>query len=130
MNRIIITGNISTDIEFKTTSGGAPVSKFNQAVKRMKDGVDFIPIVAWNQVAENVNNYCEKGSKILVEGRLQTSSYEKDGVKRLSTDVVADKIEFLTRKENKESNPFENMSTRTDFDASKQIKITEDDLPF
>ena len=130
MNRIILSGNISTDIDFRTTNGGAPVSKFNLAVSRMKDGTDFIPIVTWNQLAENVNNYCSKGSKVLVEGRLQTSSYEKDGVKRYSTDVVADRVEFLTKKENKETNPFEDMSIRTDFDTGNQIEINSDDLPF
>lgn len=128
MNRIILCGNISTDIDLKTTNGGAPVAKFNLAVQRIKDGTDFIPIVTWNQLAENVSSYCAKGSKILVEGRLQTNSYEKDGVRRYSTDVVADRIEFLSKKEN--TNPFDNMSIKTDFDAGNQITITDEDLPF
>ena len=128
MNKAILCGNISTDIELKQTNGGAPVSKFNLAVNR-KDGVDFIPIVVWNQSAENVKEYCEKGSKILVEGRIQVREYEKDGQKRYSTEVVADRVEFMSSKK-KESNPYEDMNIKTESQIGSQIEITQDDLPF
>jgi single-strand DNA-binding protein len=126
MNKVILCGNISTDIDFKTTSGGTPVARFSLAVKNMK-GVDFIPIVTWNQVADNVSSYCNKGSKILVEGRIQNNSYEKDGQKKYTTDVVADRLEFL---EKKEGNPYKDMSIKTDSNIGNQIEITDDDLPW
>ena len=126
MNKAILCGNISTDIELKQTNGGAPVAKFNLAVNR-KDGVDFIPIVVWNQSAENVKEYCEKGSKVLVEGRIQVREYEKDGQKRHSTEVVADKIEFMSKKKD---NPYEEMSIKTESNIGTQIEITDNDLPF
>ena len=129
MNKVILTGFISTEIEFNTTSGGTPFARFNLGVKRMKDGIDFIPIITWNQTAENVKNYCEKGSKVLVEGRMQTGSYEKDGIKRYTTDVSAERVEFLERKP-VEDNPFKDMSIKTEFDTGNQIQINPDDIPF
>lgn len=129
MNKVILNGFIATDIEFSTTSGGTPFARFNLGVRRIKDGIDFIPIIVWNQVAENVNNYCEKGSKVLVEGRIQTGSYEKDGVKRHTTDISAEKVEFLDKKP-VEDNPFKDMSIKSEFDTGSQIQISPDDLPF
>lgn len=127
MNKVILSGNISTDIDFKQTSGGAPVAKFTLAVNKMKDGTDFVPIVAWNQVAENISVFCEKGSKLLLDGRLQMNSYEKDGQKKYYTEVVADRVEFLSAKKD---NPYKDMSVHTEFQVGKQLEITEDDMPF
>ena len=122
MNKVILNGFISTDIEFSTTSGGTPFARFNLGVKRIKDGIDFIPIIVWNQVAENVNNYCEKGSKILVEGRIQTGSYEKDGVKKYTTDVSAERVEFLEKKK-VEDNPWEILKRDYPVDTVADVKI-------
>lgn len=126
MNKIILSGNIATDIEFKTTTSGAPVAKFNLAVPRTKDGTDFIPIIVWNQLAENVNEYCGKGSKILLEGRIQRREYEKDGQKNYSTEVIADKIEFLTQKKNQ----YKDMSIKTESSIGSQFEINDSDLPW
>lgn len=125
MNKVILSGNISTDINFKTTNNGAPVARFNLAVNR-KEETDFIPITVWNQTAENVNEYCEKGSKLLVEGRLQIRDYEVDGQKKYSTEVVADRVEFMSSKKN----PYKDMSIKTEFEIGKQLEITDDDMPF
>lgn len=121
MNKVILSGNVSTDIDFKQTNGGTPVAKFNIAVNRAKDGTDFVPIVAWNQMAENVNQYCKKGSKILIEGRMQVNEYEQ----KKYTEVVADKVEFLSKA--KEDNPYKDMSIRT---VGKQMEIEDEDLPW
>lgn len=121
MNKVILCGNVSTDIDFKQTNGGTPVAKFNIAVNRAKDGTDFVPIVAWNQMAENVNQYCKKGSKILIEGRMQVNEYEQ----KKYTEVVADKVEFLSKA--KEDNPYKDMSIRT---VGKQMEIEDEDLPW
>lgn len=137
MNRVILSGNISSDIDLRTTNGGSPVAKFSLAVSRQKDGTDFIPIIVWNQQAENAKEYCAKGSKILVEGRMQNREYEKDGLKCHITEVVADRIEYLSKakKEPQEANeaqnnPFDAFSTKTESTIGTQIKITDDDLPF
>lgn len=123
MNRVILTGNVATDIELKNSS--IPMAKFNIAVKRAKDGTDFIPVIVWNQLAENVNEYCNKGSKILVEGRLQVSEYEQ----KKFTEVIADRVEFLSKVEKKED-PIKNISAKTEFEFGKQLEIEDSDYPW
>lgn len=137
MNRVILSGNISSDIELKQTNGGTPVAHFSIAVNRAKDGVDFVPIIVWNQQAENVKQYCEKGSKVLVEGRLQNREYEKDGLKRHITEVIAERIEYLSKgkKEPQEAkkeviNPFEQFSSRTESSIGEQIQLEDEDYPW
>lgn len=137
MNKVILCGNISSDIDLRTTSNGTPVAKFSLAVNRIKDGVDFIPIVVWNQQAENTNQFCGKGSKILVEGRMQNREYEKDGFKAHITEVIADRIEYLSKgkkepQEAKETpiNAFEEFGEHIKTETSEQIQIMPEDLPF
>lgn len=119
MNRVILSGNIATDIDLKTNK--VPVAKFNLAVKKT-NGTDFIPIVAWNQTAEVINQYCSKGSKLLVEGRIQTDEYEN----KKYTEIVADRVEFLDKKET----PKEPKETLPKFEYGKQMEIKDEDLPW
>lgn len=121
MNKVILSGIISNNIESKGST--TPMAKFNLAVKRT-NGTDFVPIVAWNQTAEHITEYCEKGSRLLVEGRLQVNEYEKDGQKKYSTEVIADRVEFLSKKETK---PKETMPK---FEYGKQMEIKDEDLPW
>lgn len=137
MNRVILCGNISSDIDLRTTNSGSPVAKFGLAVNRIKDGVDFIPIIVWNQQAENTKQFCSKGSKILVEGRMQNREYEKDGLKCHVTEVIADRIEYLSRAKKEaeepkkeEINPFADFGEHVKTEMSEQIQITDADLPF
>lgn len=139
MNKVIISGNISTDIEFKTTPNGVPVAKFNVAVRRIKDETDFLPVVAWNQQAENVNEFCEKGSKVLIDGRIQVRDYEKDSEKRRVTEIVAERVEFLSqnKKTSSEAKKYQKDpyslfadNIKTESQIGEQIEIDEDDMPF
>ena len=106
MKRVILIGNLTKDNELKQ-AGQTNILKNCLAVKRefKKDETDFINIVAWGKTAELISKYTQKGSKLLVEGRIQVSSYEaQDGTKRYSTDVIVEKIEFVGgNKQNKES---------------------------
>jgi len=138
INKIILSGNISTDIDLRQTTSGTPVAKFNLAVRGQKD-TDFFPIITWNQSAENVNEYCEKGSKILVEGRIQNREYEKDGEKRHVTEIVADKIEYLSKTQNTQQEVKEDTnkpylefgnSIKTKSEIGEQLEIMDSDLPF
>lgn len=96
MNRVIISGRITKDLELKYTSNNNPVTLFTLAVKRTKEDSDFIQVVAYNKQAENVTKYCKKGSSINVVGRLYTRNYEdKDGKKVYVVEVIADEIEFV-----------------------------------
>ena len=103
MNKVLLTGNLARDPEVRYTQSGKAVASFSLAVNRRfsraNDGqqpsADFISIVAWEKLAEFCGNYLTKGSRILVEGRLQARSYDaQDGSKRYVTEVVASDIEF------------------------------------
>lgn len=112
MNKVILTGHIARDPEVRYTQSGKAVATFSLAVDRRfaQEGqptADFIPCVAWGKTAETIGQYCSKGKKIGVEGRMQVRSYEaKDGGKRYATDVIMDSFEFLESKAKSESNPF------------------------
>ncbi len=96
MNKIFLSGNLTRDVELYNGTNTA-VAKTGIAVNRpfSKDkAVDFFNLVAFGKSAEFLSKYFGRGSRILVEGRLQTSTYEKDGVKRTATDVIIEQIEF------------------------------------
>ena len=104
MNSIIISGNIVRDNDVKDTT--TKVLKNTLAVKRefKKDETDFVNYTAFGKTAELLEKYTLKGSKLLIRGRLQIGSYEKDGIKRQTTDVIVENIEFIGgNKQNKES---------------------------
>src|ERR1700730_15077090 len=103
-NRIILIGRLTRDPELRYVPSGAPVASFTLAVDRpFRDQqgnreTDFIDIVAWRKLAEQVSQYMYKGRMVAVEGRLQIRSYEtQDGQKRKVAEVVADGIRFLDR---------------------------------
>ena len=81
MNNVILLGRLVEDPEVRYTQSGTAVVNFTMAVDRPgKDkGTDFIPIVAWNKLAEIIGNNLSKGRRTLIEGNLRVSSYEKDG---------------------------------------------------
>ncbi len=101
MNKVILVGRLAQDPEVRYTQTGKAVASFSLAVTRpmQRDATDFIPIVAWEKLAEICGNNLTKGRRILVEGRLQIRSYEgNDGQKRRVSEVVAQNIEFLDAK--------------------------------
>lgn len=101
MNHVALTGRLTRDPEVRYTQKGDAVASFTIAVDTGygdNKRTDFIPITCWRKTAEVVGNNLTKGRRVLVEGRLQISEYEKDGQKRRSTDVVASNVEFLDSK--------------------------------
>ncbi len=99
MNKVILIGRLVADPEIRYTQSGKAVASYRLAVDRpfKQDGqqeADFINCVAWGKTGEFAGNYLRKGTKIAVEGRIQTGSYEKDGVKHYTTDIVVDLHEF------------------------------------
>lgn len=102
MNSVIIIGRMATDPEAFTTQSGISRSSFKVAVQRdhkNQNGTydaDFLPIVAWRQTADYVNRYLHKGSRIAVNGSIQTRTYDaQDGSKRYVTEIIADRVEGL-----------------------------------
>ncbi|MBI2202227.1 MAG: single-stranded DNA-binding protein [Armatimonadetes bacterium] len=105
LNRIILIGRLTRDPELRYVPSGHPVASFTLAVDRPfvsqqgERGTDFIDIVAWRRLAEQVTQHLSKGRLVAVEGRLQIRSYEtQDGQKRKVAEVVADGVRFLDRK--------------------------------
>lgn len=132
MNKSILLGRLTRDPEVTYTQSGKVVCKFTLAVDRFgaKEGeqsADFIPIVVWGKAAELVGNSCQKGHRLLVEGRLQIRSYDaKDGTKRWVTEIIANSVEFIERKADVakpsgDSSGFEEFGQATPFD---------EDIPF
>jgi single-strand DNA-binding protein len=104
-NQAIIMGNLTRDPEVRTTPSGQSVASFAVATNRTwqdqsgerKDAVEYHEVVAWGKLGELVGQYLAKGRKVMVVGRLQTQSWEKDGVKRQRTEIVASDVNFLDR---------------------------------
>ena len=146
LNRVILVGRTTRDVDFRRTSNGTPVASFTLALDNryvLKDGkptTDFINCIAWNKTAETMDKYVKKGMLIAVEGRLQTRNYEnKDGNKVYVTEVVCDNMRMLESKNNSTSTStyledYEPSNGGYTSDANTtsdvELNISEDDLPF
>jgi single-strand DNA-binding protein len=104
LNRVVLIGRLTKDPELRyTAENQTPVAKFTIAVDRTfkREGqqeADFIPVVVFGKVAENVGRFMKKGRLVAVGGRIQTGSYtDQEGKKRYTTDVIADEVQFLDK---------------------------------
>ncbi len=105
MNKITLTGRFTEEPKVTYSAGAEPVARasFNFAVpdmsmKRDEDGnypTDFFRCTCWGKLAEIVEKHCNKGTKLLINGRLKNNNYEKDGQKIYSNEIVIDSLEFL-----------------------------------
>jgi single-strand DNA-binding protein len=124
INRVIIVGNLTRDPDLRYTPGGTAVANFTLAVNDGygdKQTVDFIRVTAWGKTAENVTNYCPKGSKVAVDGRLKQQNYEdKNGNKREKVYVNAQQIMFLNAKRGQQNEGY----------GMGSDSIREEDVPF
>ena len=108
MNKVFLIGNLTKDPELKETQSGISVCNFCIAVKRRyaKDGeqeTDFFNCKAWRGLADIIAQYCSKGKKVAVSGRIEMRQYEgNDGAKKTATEVVVEEVEFLSQKANDE----------------------------
>lgn len=108
MNKVILIGRLTADPDIRQTNSGKSVASYRLAVDRNikaegQPEADFLNCTAFGKSAEVAGNYLRKGMKIAVEGRIQTGSYEKDGVKRYTTDIIVDRHEFCESKRSSES---------------------------
>lgn len=146
MNKVILLGNLCRDIELRYTKSQKAVMQNVIAVKNDRKNENgeydsqFINIVAWEQKANYLSQYAKKGSRIVLEGRLITRSYETEsGEKKYVTEVICEKVSILdSRKDNNNSTSESKETTDkasneqsdpfTDF--ADEIVVTDDDLPF
>lgn len=141
MNKVILTGNLTKDIEL-TQVKDLIIGKFTLGVQKQtknKDGnydTDFLNCVVFNP-GEYIQNNSLKGVKVLVEGRIQTKQYEKEGKNHYSTDIIVERIEILKKtqstpqNENKGvNNPYQEFGTQFEF-GNHQVEVDNDSsLPF
>ena len=124
MNSVHLIGRLTRDVEIRYTSGTQKaVARFTLAVNRRKkdDGADFISCIAWDKTAEIMDKYLHKGSLIGITGHIQTGSYESNGRRVYTTDVIVERLDFLeSRKSGSQSND----------DAFIDVDQTDEDLPF
>jgi single-strand DNA-binding protein len=127
MNKCVLVGRLTRDVELKYTPNNTAVATFTLAIDRMgKDKeADFIPVVVWRQQAESCSKYLSKGRLVAVSGRIQVRNYDdKDGKKRYVTEVVADQVSFLERGQKQEQ------AEDKPPDGFKEYNGNEEDLPF
>lgn len=132
MNKVVLLGRLTKDVELKQTPNGVSVVNFTIAVNRRfdKEQADFINCIAWRSTAEFVAKYFSKGSSIAVVGSIQTGSYEKDGQKVYTTDVNVEEVYFAGSKASNESGASESIgNVPQEFNGLTPI-AADDDLPF
>ena len=133
MNKVVLMGRLTKDPEVRYTQTGKVVTQFTLAVDRpFKDAdgkkeTDFIPVVVWGKAAELVGNSCQKGHRLLVDGRLQIRSYEaKDGSKRWVSEIIANGVEFVERKSDKGGTS----GDKSEFEQFGHAVPFDEDIPF
>lgn len=143
MNSVNLIGRLTKDPEVRYSTGAnqTAVARFTLAVdrERQEDEADFISCVTFGKSAENMEKYMSKGRKVAVIGRIQTGSYEKDGKKYYTTDVICNRVEFLDKKTDApKNNGEENQVPAGSYGEESQVamtpegfvKLTDDDIPF
>lgn len=137
MNKVIILGTIVRDIEMRYTQTNLAIARFTLAVRRdikNKEGnyeSDFISCLAYGKTGETIGKYFKKGSHILVEGHIQTGSFENSKhEKKYTTDVIVENINFVDKFEKKETNPYEEMGKQVQMDTIQNESGTSFEMPF
>ena len=136
LNRVILMGRITQDLDLRTTAGGQSVLTFNIAVDRnfVKQGeerqADFITCVAWRQQAEFINRYFSKGRLIAIEGNLRSRTYEdKNGTKHYVTEVYVDQVSFTGERTNQGSGDSYQSGYRSDGQPSYRNETPKQEQP-
>jgi single-strand DNA-binding protein len=140
LNKVILCGRLTADVELKQTPNGVPVCSFSLAVNRKysRDSeaqTDFINCVAWRNTADFITRYFKKGSAICITGSIQTRNWtDQQGAKRYSTEVLAEEAHFVDSKTEGETQGATTYAEAFGYVAPKKDDLTElsenDDLPF
>ena len=115
MNKVFLIGNLTRDPELTETSGGVSICRFAIAVNRRSGNgervTDFYNITAWRGLGETVARFAKKGNKVAVSGAIELRNYEdSQGIKRMSVDIIAQDVEFLTPRGESSENGYEGES--------------------
>ncbi len=132
LNKVMLIGNLTRDPEMKSLPTGMKVTNFSVATNRVwrdkdgakKESTEFHNIVVFGRQAETVAQYMKKGSNIMIEGRLQTRSWEAEGKKNYRTEIIADNIQFGSRGSSDGSN-----SSSSSYSGAKKETGSEQKAP-
>lgn len=136
MNKVILLGNLTRDVDLTYTQGGLAIGKFGLAVNRKikdKEEVMFIDVVLFSKGAELASQYLSRGSRVLIEGRLTLEQWnDKDtGAKRSKHTITADSLQFIDRKQDSEAVADEpKVAQKETPKQMPQIDIDGEDIPF
>jgi len=134
LNRVVLIGRLTKDPDLRYSQSGVASANFTLAVDRKfknaqgEKETDFIPCVAFRQLAELCANYLAKGRLAAVDGRIQVSTYnDKEGQKRWTTEIIADDVRFLSPKDSGGANAEPSYSGRSSLGQDVNL---DDDIPF
>jgi len=141
INKVIIVGNLGQDPEIKYTAGGAAVTTLSIATsdswKDKDSGMDqerteWHRVVLWRRLAEVAGEYLKKGSKVYIEGQLQTRKWEQEGQTRYTTEIIARDMQFLDSRGSSNNESTQKSSEMNDLSAADvpDSAIDDDDIPF
>ena len=143
MNKAILIGNLGRDPEINNTQNGTTVAKFSIATSEkwkdkntgeLQERTEWHRITAFGRLAEICEQYLSKGRQVCIEGRIQTSSWEKDGITRYSTEIIASTMKMLGAKNSgRDYSPPETKETPTDIPENSEplhTEIEKDEIPF
>ncbi len=133
LNQVILMGNLTRDPELRTTPGGQNVVSFSLALNRSyrdqsgewQEATDYVDIVAWGPLAERVAQYLTKGRRCLIQGRLQSRSWEQEGQKRSKVEVLANDVTFLDSRNTPEADVEGIVSDAPEAEAPKKSKTNK-----
>ncbi|TFH65322.1 MAG: single-stranded DNA-binding protein [Candidatus Zixiibacteriota bacterium] len=138
VNKAILIGNLGRDPELRYTPSGAAVCTFSIATtekwrdkqtNEMKESTNWHNIVLWGKQAETAKQYLTKGSPVYIEGRIQTRSWEDNGVKKYITEIVGQRLQFLGRRGGEPTGDSD-APPPPEADAAPPLAEEDDDLPF
>jgi single-strand DNA-binding protein len=132
-NQVILMGNLTRDPELRTTPNGQSVCSFSLALNRSykgadgewKEATDYVDIVAWGALGERIEQYVTKGRPVLVNGRLQSRSWEQEGQKRSKVEVIAQDVTFLGNRGESPASAGEDNSSKPSKSTKKDVVIED-----
>lgn len=142
LNRVILAGNLTRDVELRYTPSGTAVTEIgmamNERVKKGEQWVEepvFVDVTLWGRTAELASQYLSKGRSVLIEGRLKFDQWEQDGQKRSKLRVVGEKMQFLGGRDGGGSGSSSSSSSDNEYDSSSSHSSAaspppDDDIPF
>lgn len=134
LNKVMLIGNVGREPEFKSTPNGtaivnlplATTEKWTDKQGQKQERTEWHRVTLYNRLAEIAGQYVQKGSKLYIEGKIVTNSYEKDGEKRYSTEIIANSMQFLSSSQQSQQAP----KPAPQHQPSAQPDPFDDDIPF